>query len=122
MAKVYALQSGTYNNVNSAYKRGAVLQVVLTFVDGVPSVNAARSAPGFTIAGDTGVYTGVAPAAARGVFWGQCLMATPDDATVCVKSYVPSTGVFAFDVHNAAGAVDVATGDEVWLLFLLEGG
>jgi hypothetical protein len=49
-------------------------------------------------------------------------MATPDDATVCVKSYVPTTGVFAFDVHNAAAAVDVATGDEVWLYFLVQGG
>ncbi len=49
-------------------------------------------------------------------------MATPDDATVCVKSYDPDAGTFAFDVHNSAGAVDVATGDEVWLYFLVEGG
>jgi hypothetical protein len=118
----FALDSAPYHPVNTAYKRTCLLQVVLTFVDGVPSVNAARSAPGFTIAGDTGVYTGTAPKASRGVFWGQCLMATPDDASVCVKSYVPTTGAFAFDVHNAAGAVDVATGDEVWLFFCLEGG
>lgn len=118
----FALDSAPYQGVNTAYKRGCLLQVVLTFVDGVPTVNTARSAPGFTIAGDSGVYTGTAPKAARGVFWGQALMATPDDASVCVKSYVPTTGVFAFDVHNAAGAIDVATGDEIWLFFLLEGG
>lgn len=118
----FALDSAPYNTFNGAYKRPCLLQVCLTFVGGVPTVNAARSAPGFTIAGDSGVYTGTAPKASRGVFWGQCLMATPDDASVCVKSYVPTTGVFAFDVHNAAGAIDVATGDEVWLLFLLEGG
>ena len=122
MAKRYALDCAPYQGVNSAYQRGVILPVVLSFTDGVPAIVAARSAPGFTIAGDSGVYTGVAPAAARGVFWGQALMATPDDASVCVKSYVPSTGAFAFDVHNAAGAVDVATGDEVWLFFMLEGG
>jgi hypothetical protein len=118
----YALSNAAYPGVNTAYKRGTLLQVVLSFADGVPTVVSARSAPGFTIAGDTGVYTGTAPKGARGVFWGQCLMATPDDATVCVKSYSPSAGTFAFDVHNAAGAVDVATGDEVWLFFMVEGG
>lgn len=118
----FALAAANYNVQHAAYKRLCQLQVVLTFVNGVPTVNAARSAPGFTIAGDTGVYTGTAPKGARGVFWGQCLAATPDDFSVCVKSYVPTTGVFAFDVHNAAGAVDVATGDEVWLFFWLEGG
>jgi hypothetical protein len=118
----YALESAPYPGVNTNYKKGCLLPVVLTFADGVPAIDTARSASGFTIAGDTGVYTGTAPKAARGVFWGQCLMATPDDASVCVKSYVPTTGVFAFDVHNAAAAVDVATGDEVWLFFCLEGG
>lgn len=118
----YALANAPYPGVNTPYKRGVLLPVVLSFADGVPSVVAARSAPGFTIAGDAGVYTGTAPKAARGVFWGQCLMATPDDATVCVKSYSPTAGTFEFDVHNAAGAVDVATGDEVWLFFMVEGG
>lgn len=118
----FALDSAPYSQSNSQYRRETRLVVVLSFVDGVPSIVAARSAPGFTIAGDSGVYTGTAPKAARGIFMGQCLMATPDDATVCVKSYSPTAGTFAFDVHNAAGAVDVATGDEVWLLFTLEGG
>jgi hypothetical protein len=122
MAARYALDCAPYKGVNSAYKRPAVLQVVLTFVNGVPTIDTARSATGFTIAGDTGVYTGTAPCGDRGVFWGQCLAATPDDHSVCVKSYVPRTGAFAFDVHNAAAAVDVATGNEVWLFFMIEGG
>jgi hypothetical protein len=118
----YAITSAPYPGVNTPYKRGVMLPVVLSFESGVPSIVAARSAAGFTIAGDSGVYTGTAPKGARGVFWGQCLMATPDDATVCVKSYSPTTGAFAFDVHNAAGAIDVATGDEVWLFFVIEAG
>ena len=67
----YALANAPYPGVNTPYKRGVLLPVVLSFADGVPSVVAARSAPGFTIAGDTGVYTGTAPKAARGGFWGQ---------------------------------------------------
>jgi hypothetical protein len=118
----YALPNAPYPGVNTPYQRGTLLPVVLSFASGVPSIVEARSASGFTIAGDTGVYTGTAPTGTRGVFWGQCLMATPDDATVCVKSYNPVTGAFAFDVHNAAGAIDVATGDEVWLFFMVEGG
>lgn len=118
----YALTNSPYPGVNTPYKRGCLLPVVLSFASGVPTIVTARSASGFTIAGDTGVYTGTAPKAARGVFWGQCLMATPDDATVCVDTYDPAAGTFSFEVHNAAGAVDVATGDEVWLFFFLEGG
>jgi hypothetical protein len=118
----FALASATYPNVNSAYKRGAFLQVVLTFASGVPTIDEARSAPGFTIAGDTGAYTGTAPTAERGIFLIQPLTATAD-AIATVTSYVPSTGVFAFKVAGDDGnALDVATGDEVFLLFLLEGG
>ena len=116
------LDSAPYAGVNTPDKRGTLLPVVLTFADGVPSINTSKSAPGFTIAGDSGVYTGTCPKAPRGVFWGQCLMATPDDASVCVKSFSATAGTFAFDVHNASGAIDVATGDEVWLFFVLEGG
>lgn len=118
----FALDSAHYNQSNSAYKREARLVVVLTFASGVPTIDTARSASGFTIAGDTGVYTGTMPKSSRGILLGQCQMATPDDATVCVKSFDPSAGTFAFDVHNSAGAVDVATGDEVYLYFILEGG
>ena len=117
-----ALSVAQYKSVNTPWKRATLLPVVLTFASGVPSIDASRSAGGFTIAGDTGVYSGTAPVGTRGVFWGQCLMATPDDASVCVDTYVPTTGAFSFEVHNAAGAVDVATGDEVWLFFMIEGG
>lgn len=117
-----ALSVAPYNSLNTSFRRATILPVVLTFASGVPTIDTTRSANGFTIAGDTGVYTGTCPVGQRGVFWGQCLMATPDDASVCVKSFAPQSGTFAFDVHNAAGAVDVATGDEVWLFFMIEGG
>jgi len=123
MANTYALQSAGYDPTYTAYKRGAFAQLVVTFVAGVPSVAAARSAAGFTVAGDTGLYTGTAPLAARGVIMSQCLCATADNI-VTITSYNPVTGVFAFRVltANTGVAVDVATGDEVWFLFLLEGG
>ena len=70
----------------------------------------------------TFVYTGTAPIGLKGVFTGSCLMATPDAATVVPKSYNPKTGAFAFDVHGESGAIDVATGDEIWLFFFVQGG
>lgn len=118
----FALASSNYNQQHAAYKRACFLQVCLTFVAGVPSVNVARSAPGFTIAGDAGVYTGTAPKGARGVFFTQMVNATVG-AFASVVSYVPTTGVFAFNTFTATNAaLDVATGDEVWLLFIIEGG
>lgn len=117
----YALTNAPYPGVNSNYKHACLLPVVVTLTAGVAAINVARSASGFTIAGDdAGVYTGTAPKAERGLFWTQVLHATPDDYTACVKSYNPATGVFAFDVHNAAAVADI-TG-EVWLFFVLEGG
>lgn len=118
----FALGSATYPNVNSAYKRGAFLQVVLTFTLGVPTIDEARSAPGFTIAGDTGVYTGTMPTAERGVLLIQPVTATVG-AFATVTTLVPASGTFSFKTWTAtAAALDVATGDEVHLLFLLEGG
>lgn len=117
----YALTSAPYRGLNSNYERATLLPVVVVLTAGAAAIDTARSAPGFTIAGnDAGVYTGTAPKGARGVFWGQVLHATPDDYTVCVKSYVPTTGAFAFDIHNAAAVADI-TG-EAWLFFFVEGG
>lgn len=118
----YALANAPYPGVNTPYKRGVLLPVVLSFVDGVPSVVAARSAPGFTIAGDTGVYTGTLPKAARGILQIQMLTATVG-AFATVTTINPVAGTFSFKTWTAtAAALDVATGDEVHLLFLLEGG
>lgn len=118
----YALSNAPYPGVNTPYKRGTLLPVVLSFASGVPSIVEARSASGFTIAGDTGVYTGTAPTGERGVFWIQMLTATAD-AIATVTSYDPVTGVFAFKVSGDDGAaLDVATGDEAWLFFMIEGG
>ncbi len=118
----YALTSAPYQGLNSTYKRATLLPVVLSFASGVPSIVAARSAPGFTIAGDTGAYTGTAPKGDRGVFWIQMLTATAD-AIATVTSYDPDAGTFAFKVAGDDGnALDVATGDEAWLFFFVEGG
>lgn len=118
----YALSSASYRGVHTPWPRMTILPVVLEFTSGVPTIDTDRSAPGFTIDGDTGVYTGTAPIGLKGVFTGSCLMATPDAATVIPKSYNPKTGAFAFDVHGESGAIDVATGDEIWLFFFVQGG
>lgn len=118
----FALASAPYQSHNTAYKRACDLQVCLTFTDGVPAIDTARSAPGFTVTGDTGVYTGTCPKAARGVFFIQMLTATVG-AFATVTTLNPTAGTFSFKTFTATNAaLDVATGDEVWLLFHLEGG
>jgi hypothetical protein len=120
----FALASATYPNVNSAYKRGAFLQVVVAFAAGAPSIVEARSAPGFTIAdGATGAYTGTAPTAERGVLLTQVMVPSAADSNVVtVTSYDPVTGVFALQSHANAAPADIPDNAELWLLFLLEGG
>jgi len=118
----FALASASYHGTNNAYRRLCQLQVCLTFVNGVPTIDTARSAPGFTIAGDTGVYTGTCPKASRGVFFIQMKTATAG-AFATVTTLVPTSGTFSFKTFtDTSTALDVATGDEVWLWFCLEGG
>jgi hypothetical protein len=118
----YALTNASYPGVNTAYKRGTLLQAVLSFASGVPTVVSARSAPGFTIAGDTGVYTGTLPKAARGVLMVQLLTATAG-AFATVTTLDPAAGTFSFKTFtDTTTAYDVATGDEVFLLYFAEGG
>jgi hypothetical protein len=118
----FALDSGHYNQSNSAYKREVRLVVCLTFASGVPTIDADRSASGFTIAGDTGVYTGTMPKAARGILLTQLKTASVG-AFATVTTIVPTSGTFSFKTWTAtAAALDVATGDEVFLYFILEGG
>jgi len=118
----FALASANYHGVNNAYRKTCQLQVCLTFVAGVPTIDTARSAPGFTVTGDTGVYTGTCPKASRGVFFAQMVTATVG-AFATVTTLVPTSGTFSFKTFTATNAaLDVATGDEVWLLFHLEGG
>lgn len=118
----YALANASYPGVNTAYKRGVALQAVLTFADGVPTLDTARSAPGFTIAGDTGVYTGTLPKASRGVLFVQLVTATAGGFST-VTTLVPTSGTFSFKTFSATSTpLDVATGDEVFLLYFAEGG
>jgi hypothetical protein len=118
----FALESAPYNQSNSTYKREVRLVVCLSFASGVPSIVTARSAPGFTIAGDTGVYTGTMPKASRGICQIQMLTATAG-AFATMTTIVPTSGTFSFKTFTAtATPLDVATGDEVHLYFILEGG
>lgn len=120
----YALANAPYPGVNTAYKRGVLLQVVVAIASGAPSIVSARSAPGFTVAdGATGAYTGTAPKAARGVFWTQVLVPSAADSNmVTVTSYDPTTGAFALQAHADGAPADLPDGAELWLMFLLEGG
>lgn len=118
----FALASAPYSQHNTAYRRACHLQVCLTFTNGVPAIDTARSAAGFTIAGDTGVYTGTCPKASRGVFFIQMKTATAG-AFATATTLVPTSGTFSFKTFtDTSTALDVATGDEVWLMFYLEGG
>lgn len=116
------LSCAPYSGVNTNYKRGSLLQVVLTFASGVPSINTSKSAPGFTISGDAGVYTGTMPKCPKAVLMIQPLTATRA-VFATVTTLVPASGTFSFKTFLHDGtAEDVATGDEVHLLFLMEGG
>lgn len=122
MAQAYALQSAPYNQSNASYKREARLVVCVSFASGVPTVVAARSAPGVTVAGDAGVYTGTMPKCARAILNIQLLTATAAGFAT-VTTLAPTAGTFSFKTFLHDGtALDVATGDEVFLYFVLEGG
>jgi hypothetical protein len=120
----FALASAPYQGLNGAYKRPCLLQVVVTFAAGAPSINVARSAPGFTIAdGASGAYTGTAPKAARGVMFIQPFRAVDvDSASVDVVAYSPTAGTFTLQAYVNDAPADIDDGDELWILFLLEGG
>lgn len=120
----YALTSAPYHGVNTAYKRPALLQVVLSIASGAPAIVAARSAPGFTVAdGATGAYTGTAPKGERGVCWTQCLVPTGADSNiVTITAYDPVAGTFTLQNHVNAAPADAPDGSEIWLFFLIEGG
>jgi len=120
----FALASAPYHPFNGAYKRPCLLQVVLTIASGAPSIDTARSAPGFTIAdGATGAYTGTAPKGARGVFWTQCFVPSGADSNmVTVTAYSPTAGTFTLQNHVNAAPADAPDGSEIWLFFLIEGG
>jgi hypothetical protein len=120
----FALASASYHGVNNAYRKACLLQVVLTSDGTTVSVNTARSAPGFTITtGANGALTGTCPKASRGVAWSQGLSATASDVLVANFSALsPTAGTFALQVHNDGSETILASGDELWLFFWLEGG
>lgn len=123
MAQVYALQSASYNQSNSAYKRECRLVVVLTNVAGVITISTARSAAGFTVTtGANGIITGTMPKAARGILLTQGLSATASNVLVAsVTTFNPTAGTFSLQNHNDGAETILAVGDELFLYFILEG-
>lgn len=120
----FALDSAHYNQSNSAYKREARLVVVLTSDGTTVSVDADRSASGFTITtGANGALTGTAPKAARGILLTQRLVATvANEGSVTVVAFSPTAGTFTLQNHNVAAETVLPSGDEIYLYFILEGG
>lgn len=116
------LSAAPYSGVNTPYKRGSLQQLVITFIAGAPTINTAKSAPGFTVAGAAGVYTGTMPKCPKSVAMIQMLTASVG-AFATMTTIVPASGTFSFKTWTAtAAALSVATGDEVHILFMLEGG
>lgn len=120
----FALDSGHYNQSNSAYKRETRLVVVLTSDGTTVSVDADRSASGFTITtGADGVLTGTMPKSSRGILLIQSYHASaPGGAGVFsmdVTEFSPTAGTFGL-VNNAQSTLP--TGTELYLYFILEGG
>lgn len=120
----FALDSAPYQGANTAYKRGCLLQVVLTSNGSALAINAARSAPGFTVTtGANGAFTGTLPKCARAVAWASGLFATASNVGVTNFSALsPTAGTFACQHHNDGAETILASGDEIWLTFFLEGG
>lgn len=120
----FALGSAPYNQSNSAYKRETRLVVVLTSNGTTVSIATARSAPGFTVTtGANGAITGTMPKSARGVVFSQRVTAVAaTEGVVDVSAFSPTAGTFALQNHNAAAETILASGDEIFLYFILEGG
>lgn len=118
------LDSAPYQGVNTAYKRGTILHAVISFASGAPSVVAARSAPGITIAdGATGAYTGTFPKCPKAVAWTQCLRAVDaDSARVDFVSFSPTAGTFTLQAYVNDAPADIDDADELWIFILCEGG
>jgi len=120
----YAIINAPYPGVNTPYKRGVVLPVVLTSNGTTVSIVTAKSASGFTVTtGANGIITGTAPKGARGVLWTQGKTATAASVQVTdVTTYDPAAGTFALQHHNDGAETILANGDEIWLFFMIEGG
>lgn len=122
-----ALSLAPYQGVNTPFKRCVILPVVATAGsgNGTLTIDTARSAPGFTVSGTAGAYTGTMPKTPRGVAWGQCFQATADGAIINFTAFSSTAGTFSFETHHGdttSGGEALANGDQVWLFFMLEGG
>lgn len=120
----YALSHAPYPGVNTAYRRGTVLPVVIESNGSVLSIDADRSASGFTVTtGSNGAFSGTMPTGSRAVAWSQGLAATA--TSVQVTDFValdPIAGTFSCQHHNDGAETILASGDEIWLFFMIEGG
>jgi hypothetical protein len=121
----FALDSGHYNQSNSAYKREVRLVVVLTSNGTTVSVDADRSASGFTITtGANGALTGTMPKSSRGILLTQGF--DPAASTIAllanVTAFSPTAGTFGLQTHTDNTEAVIPSASELWLYFILEGG
>ncbi len=120
----HALTSAPYPGLNSPYKRATLLPLVLTSNGSALAINTAKSAPGFTVTtGANGAFTGTMPKGARAQAWASGLFATASNVGVTKFSALDATaGTFACQHHNDGAETILASGDEIWLFFCVEGG
>lgn len=120
----FALASAPYHTLNTAYKRACLLQLVITSTGAALAVDTAKSAPGFTVTtGANGAFTGTMPRGARAVAWASGKFATASNVGVTNFSALDANaGTFACQHHNDGAETILASGDEIWLTFLIEGG
>lgn len=121
------LDSAPYAGINTPYKRGTILPVVATAGsgDGTFTIDTSLSAPGFTISGTAGAYTGTMPKTGKVVAWSQCLAATPASHIVNFITLSGSAGTFSFETHHGdatSTGETFADGDKIFLFFMMEGG
>ncbi len=120
----YALTSAPYQGLNSNYKRATLLPLVLTSNGSALAIDTARSASGFTVTtGANGAFSGTLPKGDRAVAWSQGRSATA--TSVQVTDFVTldaDAGTFSCQHHNDGAETILASGDEIWLFFFVEGG
>jgi hypothetical protein len=120
----YALSNAPYPGVNTPYMRGTLLPVVLTSNGSALAIDTAKSSSGFTVTtGANGAFSGTMPTGTRATAWSQGKTATA--ASVQVTDFVtldPVAGTFSCQHHNDGAETILASGDEIWLFFMIEGG
>lgn len=123
-----ALTHSTYRSINTPYKQGCLVVLVLDIgASGAPTVNDSSSS-GFAVTrGIAGTYTGTMAFGARGAVLGWNVVSNAAEAGLHVKirTFSATAGTFTFDTYDTDAndvADDLPSGSQVHISFLLEGG